>query len=78
MNQVKMFILNNNIDIMLVWETHFIEKYYYEMPFYSIYHIMHPNGTIYDGSAIIIKNNVRYHVDNFKSDFLKPLIKIKN
>jgi len=72
MNQVKMFILNNQIDIILISESHFTNKHYFKIPSYLIYHTTHPNGTAHDGIAIIINNNKRHHkLDNFKNEFFK-------
>jgi exonuclease III len=69
MNEVKIFILNNQIDIMLISETQFTKKYYFKVSSYSIYHKTHP---AHDGTTNIIKNNIRHHeLDNFKSDFLQ-------
>jgi len=58
MKKIKMFILNN-VDIILISETHFIKKHYFKILSYLIYHITHPNGIAHDGTAIIIKNNIR-------------------
>jgi len=66
-----MFIFNNNVDIILISETHFIKKGYFRMPSYSMYHTTHRDGTAHDDIAIIIKNNIRHHeLNNFKSLFL--------
>jgi len=35
LNQVKMIILNNNIDIILVSETYYIKKHYFKIPFHE-------------------------------------------
>jgi len=45
MNEIKMFILNNQIDIMLISETHFTKKYYFKIPSYLIYHT-HPERMV--------------------------------
>jgi len=58
MNEVIISILNNNIDIMLISETHLTRKHYFKIPSYSIYHITHPNSTAYSDTVIIIKNNI--------------------
>jgi hypothetical protein len=69
MNKVKMFILNNQIDIILISETYFTKKHYFKIPSYLVYHTTHPDDTTYGCTAIIIKNNIR--LDNFKSGFLQ-------
>jgi exonuclease III len=75
MNKVKIFIFNNQIDITLISETHLTKKHYFKIPSYLIYHTTYPDGITYDGTAIIIKNNIRNHeIDNFNSDFLQAII----
>jgi hypothetical protein len=67
-----MFIRNNQIDIMLMSETHFTKKYYFKTPSYLIYHTTH--GKAHGGTSII-KINIRHHeIDNFKSEFLQNII----
>jgi len=42
--EAKAFILSQDIDILLVSETHFTNKSYFRIPGYSLYHTMHPDG----------------------------------
>jgi len=44
MNEVKLFIFNNNVRIMLISETHLARKHYFNVPSYSIYHVTYPEG----------------------------------
>jgi exonuclease III len=53
--KLRTFIYYHNTDAMLISETHFTEKSYFKLPYYSVYHINHPVGTARGGSAIIIK-----------------------
>jgi len=56
MNKVRMFILNNKIDIMLISKTHFtdiISKYYH-----TPYIAQHIQTVQYDDTATIIKSNI--------------------
>lgn len=53
----------NNIDIMLVTETHFTNKNF-SMSNYKFYHTMHPDGTAHEGTVILIKNNIKHYVTN--------------
>jgi len=64
----------------IISESHLIERHYFKIPSYSIYHIIHPNGTEYGDIVIIIKNNIWYYeLDNFKKDFLQDItVEIKN
>jgi hypothetical protein len=53
--ELKTFISLHNIDVMLISETHFIEKSYLKLLNYTVYHTNHPAGTARGGTAIIIK-----------------------
>ena len=55
------YIQTNNVDILLVSETHFTEKSYFQIPNYKTYHTMHPDGSAHGGSAVIIRNNIKHH-----------------
>ncbi|KAH0948092.1 hypothetical protein HN011_006768, partial [Eciton burchellii] len=69
-----MFILKNEIDIMLISETHLTKKYYFKIPSYSIYHTTYSDGIAHGVITIIIKNNIRHHeLENFKTDFLQAI-----
>ena len=63
-NELQAFLRDQNIDIMLISETHFTKKNYIKFNRYNVYHTMHPNGTAHGGSAIVIKNNIKHHVIN--------------
>lgn len=68
----KIFLLNNNVDIMLVSETHFTNKNYLKIPNYSVYHTTHPDSIAHGGSAVIIRNNIKhYEANKFQKDFLQ-------
>jgi len=72
MNEVKMFILNNNVDIMLISEGNLTKKYYFKIPSYSIYHTTHAESTAHSDIAIIIESNTWHHeLGNFKNNFLQ-------
>jgi hypothetical protein len=53
--ELRTFIFYHNIDVMFISETHFTEKSYFRLLFYSVYSTNHPAGTARGGSAIIIK-----------------------
>lgn len=59
--EVKSFIINQNIDVMLISETHFTNKTYLNIPRYTIYNTNHPDGTAHGGTAIIVRNKIRHH-----------------
>jgi hypothetical protein len=53
--ELRTFVSYHNIDVMLISETHFTEKNYFILPYYSVYHTNHPVRTARGGSAIIIQ-----------------------
>ena len=57
---------------MLISETHFTSKSYLKIPNYSIYGTKHHDGKAHDGTAIIIKSNIK-HYENEKNmdDYLQ-------
>ena len=64
-----------NIDIMLISETHFTIKSHFHVPKYNLYHTNHPDGTAHAGSAILVKSNMKHHVNNsISSDKIQATI----
>lgn len=59
--EIQMFLKNQNIDIMLISETHFSDNSYIKIPEYIVYNTNHPDGTARGGTAIIIKKIIRHH-----------------
>lgn len=59
--ELTCFITNNNIDIMMISETHFTSKSYIKIPNYNIYTTNHPTGSAHGGTAIIVKNSIKHH-----------------
>jgi exonuclease III len=59
--EVKLFLKQNLIDILLVSETHFTYKNHYSIPGYDFCFTCHPDGTAHGGTAIIIKNTIEYY-----------------
>jgi hypothetical protein len=47
---------------MLISETHFTTKSYLKIPNYILYDTQHPDGTAHGGTAIIIKNGIKYYL----------------
>ena len=60
--ETKTFLYNNNIDILLVSETHFTPKSYMKIPHYTIYDTKHPSGKAHGGTAVIIRNDIKHHL----------------
>ena len=64
-DEIKTYLRLQNVDIMLISETHFTTKSYIRIPNYSIYDTQHPDGTAHGGTAIIIKNNIKHHLHGY-------------
>ena len=60
--EIKTFIYNNNIDILLVSETHFTTKSYLKIPYYTIYDTKHPSGKAHGATAMIIRNDIEHYL----------------
>lgn len=53
--ELKHFVNDNEIDIMMISETHFTSKSYVSIPGYFTYYTLHPDGSAHGGTAIIIQ-----------------------
>ena len=53
-HEIKAFIADQNIDIMLISKTQLTDKNYVCIPNYTIYNTNHPAKTLGGGSAIVI------------------------
>jgi len=60
-NELKHFLSKNNVDILLVSETHFTKKSFFQIPSYCFYQSMHPDGSAHGGSAILIKKTFKHY-----------------
>jgi len=58
--EIKIFLLQNQIDIMLISETHFTAKSYFSIPGYRFCHTNHPDGKAHGGTAILIRCTITY------------------
>lgn len=75
--EIKTFILTNNIDIMLISETHATNRSYFKMNKYTTYLTNHPDGTAHGGTGIIIKNSIKHHESHkYIKDYLQATILI--
>lgn len=59
--EVELFLINNEIDILLVSETHLTTKSHIKFPNFTTYSTNHPSGNAHGGTAIIIRNSIRNH-----------------
>ena len=63
--EVKTYIQTQNVDVMLISDTHFTKRSYVKIPDYTIYATQHPDGTARGGTAIIIKNGIKHHLHGY-------------
>lgn len=59
--ELKSFLGEHDIDIMLISESHFTNRSYLRIHNYTIYNTKHPNNAGWGGSALIIKNKLKHH-----------------
>lgn len=70
--EIKTFLYTNDIDILLISETHFTSRSYIKIANYDVYHTMHPDGVAHGGSAILIKNKIKHHVGTtYQKDYIQ-------
>jgi len=60
--EVKNYIQNQQVDIMLISETHFTTRSYFKIPNYAMYDSQHHDGTAHGGTAILIKNGIKQYL----------------
>jgi len=60
--EISLFLATNKIDILLISESHSTEQTAINVPYYTIYHVHHPDGTAHAGSAIIVKTTLKHFV----------------
>ena len=60
--EVKTNIQTQNVDVMLISETHFTKRSYIKIPNYTIYATQHPDDTAHGVTAIFIKNGIKHHL----------------
>lgn len=60
-NDLQLTIVEQKIDICLIPETHLTNQTFIKIPGYNVHHTPHPDNQAHGGSAIIIKNNIKYH-----------------
>jgi hypothetical protein len=60
--EIKTFIFSQNIDILLLSETYFINKSYFRILEYILYHIMYFDGKGHERTALITRSIIRYYI----------------
>lgn len=59
--ELQLFIIKHNLDVILVSETHFTNLNFFRIPNFSLYTTNYPDNTAHAGSAILIKTNIKHH-----------------
>jgi len=59
--EVKLFLNQNQIVILLICETHLTSKNHFTIPGYDLCYTNHPDGTAHRGTAILIKTTIAYY-----------------
>ena len=59
--ELQQFLTANNIDIMLISETHLTSKSCFRLPGYTCYNSNHPQDKPCGGTAILIRNRIRHN-----------------
>lgn len=70
--EIKVFINEHKLDIILVSETHFTNKSHFNVRNYTVYDTKHPDGTAHGGSAIIVNNSIKhYELEKFGTEHIQ-------
>ena len=70
--ELELFLKQQQIDVMLISETHFTDKNYLKIHGYNFYHTQHSRGKAFGGTGIIIKSSIKqYELPSFQKDYLQ-------
>jgi len=59
--EVRQFLNENHIDIMLLVETHLTINYNFQIRGYTLYRTDHPVGKAHGGTGTLIRERIKYH-----------------
>ena len=70
--ELELFLKQQQIDVMLISETHFTDKNYLKVNGYNFYHTQHPSEKTHGCTGIIIKSSIKhYELPSFQKDYLQ-------
>lgn len=70
--EVQTFLIEQNIDIMLISETHFTKQNFFNITGYSVYDTKHPDGKAHGGTAVLIKRRLKhYELQKYAKDHIQ-------
>lgn len=73
--ELEVFLRENNTDIALISETHFTHKNYLKIKGYSAYWTTHPSERARGGTALLIKQNIKhFQQKEIKEPYLQATI----
>lgn len=71
-SEIFNFLSNNNIDVLLLSETHLTNKYNFNIPRYTFHKTNHPDGKAHGGTGILIKSRIKHHsLECFSQNYLQ-------
>jgi exonuclease III len=65
--QLLVTLIEQNIDVCLILETHFTRESYLKLSGFKVYHTIHPSNCARGGSAVIVKTSLS-HYEDFKTE----------
>jgi exonuclease III len=68
-DELKLFLNQTQINVMLISETHFTSKSHFSIAGYNIFLANHPGDKAHGGTAILIKSQIAYAV---QTCYVKP------
>ncbi len=73
-NEIQLFLDLGQIDICLLSETHLTTQSHIKIRGYEVHSAVHPNNNARGGSAVIIKKDIKYHLQQkLESDEMQAI-----
>lgn len=73
-NEIQLFLDLGKIDICLLSETHLTTQSHIKIRGYEVHSAVHPNNNARGGSAVIIKKDIKYHLQQkLESDEIQAI-----
>jgi len=70
--EVINFLKQNNVDVMLLSETHLTNKHFFMIPDYTFYKTNHPDGKAHGGTGILVRKRLKhFFVGSYAQNFLQ-------
>lgn len=70
--ELQAVLINDDIDVCLISETHFTNQSFIKFRGYKVYHTLHPENAAKGGSAVVIKENILHHQElEYKTEELQ-------